>query len=388
LITLLLYGTRHRAMTAKVWLALGSVGITYVLVDVVAGFILIRPLSPPLAPDEFRHHKLVPNTYSEFTQQDFHYIQRVNNLGLRGKDQQREKALGVYRILMLGDSFTMGKGVNDDQTFSALLETMLNRDLRGCGPLRVEVLNGGVDSYSPILSYIQLSRDLYVLGPDIVVFNLDVSDLVQESIYRELARFDGNGQPVAVPQPDSQDVSLNERVRTWTERHLYLTRLLLFYVNRMFGYQGITAREVLTESNYELVAYTLRGDRVPRDRQWASLFDSILRMRSFAQAHDMDFVLTAYPWGHQVSDREWQPGRRGMIPDGAVASDASIERIEEFAHVNGIALANMFPVFRAVKSDGLLYFKHDMHWTPTGHEVMSRGLDDFLQPMIRARMCH
>jgi lysophospholipase L1-like esterase len=364
------------------------VAFTYIAVDVIAGLILIRPLSPPLAPDEYRHHKLVPNTYSEFSQQDFHYVQRVNNLGLRGLDRPLKKPPGVYRILMLGDSFTMGKGVNDDQTFSALLEMGLNRQLAGCTARKLEVLNGGVDSYSPILSYIQLSRDLYPLEPDLVVLNLDVSDLVQEAIYRGLARYDGNGQPLAVPQPGPAKVSFNERVRVWSEHHLYLTRLLLFYVNRLFDYRGITAREVLTESNFELVAHTLKGDTIPRDGQWADIFDSILRIRSFAMERGMEFVMTAYPWGHQVNDAEWQPGRRGMIPEGAVVSDASIDQITELARANGVAFANMFPVFRAVTGGNALYFRHDMHWTPAGHEVMARGLGEFLDGTIRAKLCH
>ncbi len=387
LASLLLYDGRHRRSVGNFWLAIGSLGLTYIVVDLIAGMLLIRPLSPPLVPDDYRHHKLIPGTFSEFNQRDFHYVQRVNNLGLRGPDRPVQKPPGTYRILMLGDSFTMGKGVNDDETFSALLDGRLNARLGDCADLRVEVLNGGVDSYSPVLSYIQLSRELFRLEPDLVVFNLDVSDLVQEGIYRQLARYDDQGRPVAVPQPAAAKESFNERVRDWSEHHLYLTRLLFFYINRLFEYRDISPREVLTESNFALVAHTLQGDTVPRDRQWADIFDSILLMRDFSRDHGMQFVLTAYPWGHQVSDAEWQPGRKGMIPDGARVSDASIGRISAFAREKDVPFANMFPVFRSEHGGRPLYFQHDMHWTAAGHQVMARGLDEFLGPMVRASAC-
>lgn len=387
LATRLLYPTRFRPLVGNAWLVIASLGLSYAAVDVIAGLVLIEPLSPPLVPDQYRHHRLEPDTRSEFQQRDFHYIQRVNNLGLRGPDRPARKPADVYRVLMLGDSFTMGKGVNDDETFSARLEVLLQKRLAGCAGRRPEVLNGGVDSYTPILSYLQLTRDLHALEPDLVVLNLDVSDLVQEAAYRELAQFDTDGAPVAVPQPAPAKASLNERVRIWAERHLYLTRLLMYHVNRLFRYRDVSVREVVTHANYEVAAHTLAGDRTPRDQQWRDVFDSILRIRAFAASRGMDFVLSAYPWGHQVNDTEWQPGRRSFVPEGAVASDASLQRVAAFADANGIRFADLFPVFRAYTGGDALYFRHDNHWTPAGHEVMARGLADMLDATVRPRAC-
>ena len=163
LVSYLLIRTRYRNAVINTWLVALSVAVTYVIVDLFAGYLLIRPLSPPLVPDPYVHHKLVPDSYSQFEQRDFRYVQRVNNLGLRGRDLSPTKPPKTLRILMLGDSFTMGKGVEDDQTFSALLENSLNQSRTECAGKSVEVLNAGVDSYAPILSYIQLKRDLLSL---------------------------------------------------------------------------------------------------------------------------------------------------------------------------------------------------------------------------------
>ena len=80
---------------------------------------------------------------------------------------------------MLGDSFTMGKGVEDDSTFSAMLDRSMS-----AGDQSVEVLNAGVDSYSPLLAYLRITKTLPDLDPDLVVLNFDMSDLVQDAFYR------------------------------------------------------------------------------------------------------------------------------------------------------------------------------------------------------------
>jgi hypothetical protein len=61
-----------------------------------------------------------------------------NSLGWRGRREYREAKQTDYRVLFLGDSFTYGTGVNDDQTFAARVE----QDLRA-GQVSLEVLNAG-----------------------------------------------------------------------------------------------------------------------------------------------------------------------------------------------------------------------------------------------------
>ena len=166
--------TRIRSTVDAAWLAVSSVLLSYVLADVVCGVFLIERLSPPTESDPFTHHRLRANTHSRFHNDEFSYVQRVNNLGVRGKDVAVEKDPGAFRILMLGDSFTMGKGVSDEQTFSAQLEAAL----RASSTPGAEVINAGVDSYAPILSLLQLRTQLSELDADLVVLNLDPSDLV------------------------------------------------------------------------------------------------------------------------------------------------------------------------------------------------------------------
>ena len=82
--SLILYHQKKWRVVENVWLSTVSSILTYIIIDLVAGYLLIKPLSPPLVPDEYVHHKMKPNTFSRFKTNDFDYIQRVNNIGLRG----------------------------------------------------------------------------------------------------------------------------------------------------------------------------------------------------------------------------------------------------------------------------------------------------------------
>lgn len=366
-----LTGTRHRAVVGNVMLACASAVVCYFVLDLAAGLILIGRLSPPLVPDPYRHHVMVPNSQAEIRQPDFAYIQHVNHLGLRGRETTTEKPVGTRRILMLGDSFTMGKGVEDDQTFSVLVERSLQTSLTECGGGALEVLNGGTDSYAPILSYLQLDRDLSRLSPDVVVLNFDNSDLIQEAAYRQQAVRSANGAIVAVPQVNRD--SLYERFVSWTSRYLFFTRALLVYVNRVMGYREVTVRRVVNQADREHVAHTLEGD-IDRTAQWADVFESIGRIKRRAESIGATFLMTTYPWAHQLGDRDWIPGRYAFMKKGERTTDLTQQTIREQSAALGIELFEARPVFEQYQGSEPLYFDHDPHWTVAGQRVMAEGL--------------
>jgi len=382
-----LYDTRHRATIGGIWLAGATTIVFYLIADGIVGFMLIKPLSPALVPDEFRHHKLVPDSWSQLQQVDFSYTQRVNKLGLRGRETTVKKPANVYRILTLGDSFTMGKGVEENETFSVQLEAMLNGSPgSSCKAKKVEVLNGGVDSYAPILSNVELRRDLAQLEPDLIIHNLDNSDLVQEAAYRHVATFAADGSVLAVPNV-GRTASVTDRLHDWITQHLFFTRALLYYASKRFGGNEISVRSVATEANREIVAHTLAGDTTPRDAQWRDIFASIDSIRAFSASKGSEYVLSIYPWGHQVSATEWLPGRYEYLSEGDVPSDRSHDTVRRMAAEHGIELADMFPVFRAYKGKEKLYFDHDAHWTRTGQHLMAEGLADYLGKKFDPHRC-
>jgi len=378
-ITLAFYETRRREAIAKMWLMIIPFFITYVIVDLVSSYFLIQTLSPLSTADRYRGHKLVPNTRFAIKTREYNYVQTVNNLGLRGRNIEIKKALDHYRILMLGDSFTMGKGVADDKTFSALLEQSLNAKNNTVDKKTIEVLNAGVDSYSPILSFFQLTKDLRPLKPDLVVLNLDMSDLLQDTAYRKNATYGATGEIIGIDGRSRE--LLRQKIRHWIDRNLYITRLILFYLAKTFSRQtDITVENVVERITPALLEHTLAEDTVDRTEQWQNIFDSTLKIKTYCDGSGMKFLLTVYPWGHQVNDKEWVPGKfAGWLPESAVVSDKSIEIIQKFSVRNNIALLNLFPAFRSYNGTSRLYFRHDMHFTPAGHKLMAQELEQYIR---------
>jgi hypothetical protein len=158
----------------------------------------------------------------------------------------------LYRILMLLDSFTMGKGVQDDETFSALLEQSLKEQEIEINGKTIQVLNAGVNSYAPILSFLQLKKELGPVRPDLVVLNLDMGDLIQEVAYREAATYGPNGEIVGVSGKNSwtwlrlfgvaahkednqpRPTTATAVTTRWINRRLYISRLLVLHLDRLF----------------------------------------------------------------------------------------------------------------------------------------------------------
>src|SRR5262249_30073707 len=122
----------------------------------------------------------------------------TNSLGLRSPEVAVPKAAGTIRVLLLGDSFTFGQRVADDETFGRRLEGMLSRHY---SPAPVEVVSAGVVSYCPLLEYLQYRHHLHVLEPDLVVLNFDMSDVQDHMAYSRDVVVGPDGVPLFVTEP-------------------------------------------------------------------------------------------------------------------------------------------------------------------------------------------
>lgn len=96
---------------------------------------------------------------------ELHFLANTDARGLRGDTAAPPKAPGERRVLVLGDSFTWGIGVESNETFPAVLERELQSKL---GP-SVTVVNAGVPCYGTaqeLAFYRTYGREL---SPDLVV---------------------------------------------------------------------------------------------------------------------------------------------------------------------------------------------------------------------------
>jgi lysophospholipase L1-like esterase len=113
------------------------------------------------AADPVLYWKLKPNQNC-FTKID-HKPVRINSHGTRGKEFELDKPADTLRILSLGDSRTFGWGMAESESFSGLLEQLMQEKRK------VEVINAGVNAWSfpQMLVYFRDTGIRY--KPDIVI---------------------------------------------------------------------------------------------------------------------------------------------------------------------------------------------------------------------------
>ena len=87
----------------------------------------------------------------------------INSKGLRDSEYPYMKPKGSRRILILGDSYTWGYGVSDDDIYTEILENKLRK--HGSW----EVLNAGVSGWGTDQQYLFLKNEGFRYSPDIVI---------------------------------------------------------------------------------------------------------------------------------------------------------------------------------------------------------------------------
>ena len=331
--------------------------------------------------DPVLHHRARPGVSAIVAGTEF----STNSLGLRDREYASPKPPAIFRILMLGDSFTEGGGLTLEQTVAKRVERGLNAG--GCGAY--EVVNAGVASYSPILEYLLLQRLAPVLQPDLVVVNFDMTDVHDDVIRTATATLDGRGLPLAVPgDPIRETAMLLPPPPRWlAPLGPRLNGLALYQAFRKSG-AGQWLLGPVKVSPEQLQVYGLVGDvqhdpaAITRDgdfpglaRGWALTERYLVGIRDLARARGVPFVLVVYPHAQQVSADESPVGRRRLgAGPGLYASGRPFERLEALGRREGFPVVNLLPVFRARRTEGPLFRTHDIHHTPAGAAVFADGV--------------
>ncbi len=123
-------------------------------------------------PPYFRLRPGLVTTYSSWRLGAITSI-HTDALGFRDRGRPVDRAAGVRRVVMTGDSITFGIGVNDEEAFPQQVEEQLVAQ----GRSNIEVWNAGVPGYAMADHLGNLRRRILPLHPDVVVLQLGRNDL-------------------------------------------------------------------------------------------------------------------------------------------------------------------------------------------------------------------
>ncbi len=151
-----------------------------------------------LMDDMLLHHIWVPRRVTIDGSRGVPYPLAINSQSwVETYDVKREKDAGVTRVFYLGDSNTQGV-VAPEHKMVELVEKGLNAAYAGSSH-RFEVINTGTSSYSFLQYFLLAKMTLPDYAPDLVVINVDMSDVANHAVYRRHVVVGDDGEPAAIP---------------------------------------------------------------------------------------------------------------------------------------------------------------------------------------------
>jgi len=365
-------------------------------------------------------HHIPPPGYSGamHSDGDFDINFTTNNRGMRGPgDYLYAKDPGTYRIAVMGDSFVFGVGVRAEETMSAELERLLNEQETALGATepgtaedalergrKFQVYNFGVNSYSPVLEYIYLKKEVVKYDPDLVILMLDLCDVQDDYLYEDHIvyasdgaiegcdpfRFRGGPDIGAILMHRSRLLfTLNEKLLQ-SIRKMKMLGIVRYITNKSRHIRNKT--EILVNKdidNIEFDRFILnregKNESVVR-RHWDRTAGYILMIKKLLDERNIRFMLVSYPYGFQVGKDEWAIGRKSWAFEEGRAYDATgvFVRIDAFAEDNGIGFISLYGAFLEHEKNGeKLYFNRDGHWTKKGQSVAAEAIFERLKGEVR-----
>ncbi len=339
----------------------------------------------------------------------------VNSIGLRDEERTYEKAPGVFRILVLGDSFTEAMQVPLEQSFPARLASCL----AGRTPQKIEVINAGVSGYGAGEALLFFNHRGVKFQPDLVLVAIFIGNdirnmehLLGSSFLEVTGGFDywlqnGELQMRWVDWADPYyEIPFQER---FLRQHSYLYYILKSPDSKVPHWledikeilSARPAEEVEAEPTAEeLTEFTTDPSLMifikdfpdnpllaPNIKQMWDLFAAALgELNDRVKEQDAELAAVIIPRGEQVHDSMyggWVAKYTGKYK-GLRLEDwdlsAPNRATGDFLKKRDVPVLDLLPEFRAYGQthDNLLYFDHDGHFNEQGHAVTADLMCDWL----------
>lgn len=292
------------------------------------------------------HHGLTKNTCVRGIKCDSEYDIITNSLGFRDKEiRDVPLVTEKYRIVLIGDSFTEGIGVDYEDTFAGLLDSKLSK--RG-----IEVLNAGVVSYSPIIYWQKvkyLLEDVGLRFNKLIVF-LDISDVFDEV---ELTQ-GGNGVRHVSPKLKMQ--KLGKGLKQFLKKNTTVTFGLskkLYNISK--AYRTIRLKNAWLYDEIAYAKYGISG--------LANMRLHMDRLKELLERNNIELAVVIYPWPELVI-------KPGIAPE-------YISFWQDWCDKSEVLFVNLFPYFipDSYKEQRIFidkyFIKGDIHFSEEGHKYVA-----------------
>jgi hypothetical protein len=385
---------RARELLAGAVLASAGIFVALIMLEVGVRWMHLVP-DRFWEPDPVLGARLIPGERGWWTQEDREFVVpiQINHHGLRDIERDYAKAPGVFRVLILGDSFVEAMHVPLDATFPRVLEQQLNN---GAGGRRIEVLGAGVSGYGTASELLYFEREGRRYHPDLVVLAFYPGNDVKNNS----PTLEDKLRPAYTTEGALQRVvgeAARKRVHGW--RALLARSAAYHYLRKVLLTRHPQLAETLVRRGLlqpDVIAAVPRRDGVPVDygvyaapptpewqEAWAHTERLLDQLQSATAASGARLAIAIVSARDQVYPQWW---REVVDTYPRMASqtwdlDAPQQRIEAWCVQHGVPCVALAPPFRAQAAQGgaPLHYHHDGHWTAAGHRLAASVLKDFFE---------
>jgi hypothetical protein len=324
-------------------------------------------------PKPARGYALAPNFTAPLGGAEFQTHISTNSYGLRERELG-PKSPGSFRILVLGDSFAFGQGVDAESTFPRLLETEL---LAVRPEVEWQTVNAGTPGYGTDQELALLEEVGWAYEPDLVIVAFFVGNDIDDNSIGGMSR---------------------RSVRSgylYDEYRAHQKAIQSPVVGPITSYLALHSRlYVLLRSVFDTVQWA-RGVRVPvppehldplqtspptRFVNGLALTETLLvEMADQAAQHQAGFVVVLIPSAVQVDSELWE---KTLTLYGLSVSDYELQRPSQwagrFSQRTGVRILDLLPALQTAGESVPLYFETDTHWNANGHKVAAKEIGRYL----------
>jgi hypothetical protein len=323
---------------------------------------------------------------------EFHLLVKFNNYGLHGPDATLDKPPGVYRVLVVGDSFPQGMQVETEQTFSYRLQELLNKP----SGQKIDVINLSVDAYGTDRELLLYALFGARFRPDLVLLSFYVgNDLQDNQIDLEERRY---GYRLNRPFFTLGGGALQlHNALAMTPNDTAASRWLasLTAAQSPAPSANLPERPRVTEQQPYTLEYPVElGLYLPENAHWRDAWTLtealVVQFRALAQMDGAAFAVTLIPDRRAVQDSDWAATLQAygnILPELRQADPtAPGTRLENFLKANQIPALNLTWGLRswaASHPDGRLYYAGDGHFNADGHALAADRLAGWLRSALK-----
>ncbi|MFH1784729.1 MAG: SGNH/GDSL hydrolase family protein [bacterium] len=346
--------------------------------------------------DEFLGWKGKPKVKEWMNNGIQNYFVQHNSEGFRDRNYQMTKK--IPRIVILGDSFTWGFGVEAHQRFSNILE-------RDYFNNRVEVINLGICGYGTDQEYLMLKNYGFSYNPDLVILMFQISsDLIENMSsvqYKQNKPYyifkNGN----LTLKKNSLSKQTNNSCQDITESSaknivgsiksvLRGMKLYLLVVTKI-RQNCLWLSDVLIKIGVMEPYPILKPDNglyifnqyysTEWEEGWNVTKALIKKIKYDASLKKIKFVLVLIPDNLQVDGSEFNDFIKTYRSEKSLIDiDKPNTILSRFAKRNNIYVLDLLPAFRYVANEGeKTYFRiYDRHWNNNGHALAAKFIYDYI----------